>query len=141
MNESKLEDLCNNGIIELSNLEENKSLPQPNPDQLEAIKAGLQVRHNNYEPYDGTSYFHKHLVLNEDLYFSVEGSLHTGKKIYKAIYLLTPAWGFENQFTPRVSGYQVMNDGQDEPGPLKDFACLSNNALKVKFANSPSKLY
>ena len=74
------------------------------------------------------------------MFFSVEGELHNPKKIYRAVYMLIPVWGFSHNFPARIAGYQVQEESKQKAGPLEDFACLNNEYLSVHFSNSPSNL-
>lgn len=113
---------------------------QPTAEQEDTLKAGLFVRSYALPPYQGVHRFRQQYVLKEKLYFSVSGELYPIKRIYRAIYILMPVWGHEHDFPSRVIGYQVQENGSEVPGALRDFACLENDSIKVKFAESPSGL-
>ncbi len=118
----------------------SRGLSKPSAEQLELIKSGVHVRDNKYPPYNGTSYYREQYVQADNMFFSVEGKLHRPTKIYRAVYMLIPVWGFSHEFPARVIGYKIQENGNRQVGPMEDFACLNNEHLTVKFSDDPSNL-
>ena len=111
------------------------SLP-PLPDTLVPhLHAGLYLRETRLPPHDGTGYFRAQYVLTEPLFFAV---LRDGQsaRVFRAVYLLIPVWGFQNQTGNRVVGYQVMDRGHPGPGPLEEWNTLPAPGVHVVFADS-----
>ena len=121
------------------NLEIN--LPQPDTEQLKLLESGLIVRKNDLQPWNGAVFhYRKQYVYREPLYFSVSGTLYPKKTIYRAVYMLLPAWGYQTDFPVRVIGYPIDPIPEGVSKTMGDFACLDIKELTVKFSDDPSKL-